>query len=253
MPRRSMKRCSIYLCFCFVFILGGCATVYNPATGRKEMILIGTQQEASLGRDMDVQLRRELEISQDRQLLKRLDRIFSKVAAASDRQDLQYHVRIVNDKELNAFAVPGGYVYVHTGLMERATDDELACVLAHELGHIAARHSIKHLQAQYGYQLLLSIALGVTGDKGIAQATDIIFNLTVLGYSRHDENEADRLSVRYAVRSGYDPKAIITFFKKLKKEQQERGPNLRIEMLSSHPDLDTRIKNVEAEITLTEP
>lgn len=246
MLTRLKKSVNIFVPGLLIFLLGGCATVYNPATGRNEMILINTAQEVSLGKDIDRQLHKELKLSNDGHFAARLGRIFPKVSAASDRQDLAYYFRVVQDKELNAFATPGGYIYVHTGLMEAANDDELACVLAHEIGHIAARHSIKHLQAQMGYQLLIGIALGLSGQQGIAQATNIVFNLTVLGYSRQDENEADRLSVRYARKSGYDPKAIISFFQKLKKEQERRGSNLKIEILSSHPDLDTRIKNVEA-------
>lgn len=248
MTQKHLVKNKIWLLIFSTFLLCGCSTVYNPVTGKKEIIFINSNQESALGNDIDKQLQAKLKISKEPRFTSRLDRVFPKVAAASDRQDIKYNYRVVVDPELNAFAVPGGFIYVNSGLTEAATDQELACVLAHEIGHVAARHSIKHLQAELGYQMLIGIITGVTGEESINQATDIVFNLSALGYSRSDENQADLLGVRYAKRSGFDPRAMVSFFKKLKVEQQKKGQNTRIEMLSSHPDLDKRIKNVESEI-----
>src|SRR3989338_8611663 len=243
-----LRRLKIFSAVSVVFLLSGCTTIYNPATQKKETLLIGTQNEIALGSDMDLEIQKKMKVTHDPQMQLRLEKITKGIAAASDRQDVIYAFKIIKDKELNAFSIPGGYVYVNTGLMEIATDDELACVLAHEVGHIAARHSVKKLQAVMGYEIIMSIALGVSGKQSVAQATDIIFNIGSLGYSRQDELLADKLAVRYSKRGGYSPYGMIGFFEKLKEEESKRGPNLKIHFLSSHPDLELRIQKVKEEI-----
>ena len=230
------------------FLLSGCVTIYNPATQKRVTLLIDTQSEVALGSDMDRQIQKKIKILQDPKRQERLNNIGIKVSGFSDRQDLAYYFRIIDDKEFNAFAIPGGYIYVNSGLMDAATDDELACVLAHEIGHVAARHSVKQLQANLGYQVIMSIALGISGQQAMGDAMDIVFNLASLGYSRKDETLADKLAVKYAKRAGFNPYGVITFFKKLQKEAEKHGGNLRIEIFSSHPNIEERIKNVEREI-----
>lgn len=230
-------------------LLSGCVTIYNPATERRETLLIDTQEEVALGRDMDKQICRKLKILDDPQIQYRLDYIGNKVSGVSDRPDLNYHFRVINDKELNAFAIPGGFIYVNKGLLRISNDDELACVLGHEIGHVAARHSVKRIQMVLGYQIVMSIALGLSGAQHIGSAIDVVFNVIGLGYSRSDENLADRLAVRYTQRAGFNPYGMITFLEKLKKEAESKGPNFRLVFLSSHPPLEERIKNVSEAIS----
>ncbi|MFH1640641.1 MAG: M48 family metallopeptidase [Candidatus Omnitrophota bacterium] len=232
------------------FFLSGCVTVYNPATQKKEIILIDTESEVAMGKDMDLQVQKKYKILTDYRMQQRLDSIGKRVGFASDRQDLTYRFKIINDKEFNAFTIPGGYLYVNSGLMNASTDDELACVVAHEIGHVAARHSVKKLQAALGYQLIMGIALGISEQQAMASAMDVVFNLASLGYSREDELLADRLAVKYAKKSGFDPYGMVTFFRKLQKEAEDKGGKLNIELFNSHPDLEKRIKNIEKEITL---
>jgi predicted Zn-dependent protease len=229
-------------------MLNGCATIYNPATQKNELLLINTESEVAIGKDMDTQVQKKYKILTDYQMQRRLDSIGNKVALSSDRKDLTYHFKLINDKEFNAFTIPGGYLYVNSGLMNAATDDELACVVAHEIGHVAARHSVKKLQAALGYQLIMGIALGISGQQTMASAMDVVFNLAILGYSREDELLADRLAVRYSKKSGFDPYGMVTFFKKLQSEADKKGGKLNIELFNSHPDIEKRIKNVEKEI-----
>lgn len=232
-----------------IFMLSGCVTIYNPATGRNETVFIDTESEVALGKDMDRQIQRRLKLLKEPQREFRLNSVGNKVAGFSDRGDLHYYFRVVKDDDLNAFAIPGGFVYVNSGLMDNSTDDELACVLAHEIGHIAARHSVKKLEVNMAYQLLRSIAIGITKQETVAEAVDIlVFNPATLAYSRQDELLADRLAIKYAKKAGFSPYGMISFFEKLKKEQARSGPNLRIEILSSHPNLDERIKRIKEEI-----
>ena len=242
------KRISNLILFVLsVSLLCGCVSFYNPATGRQETLLIDTKSEVALGQDMDKEVQREMKIYDDPNMTARLERIGSRVAAYSDRQDITYHFKVIKNKEMNAFAVPGGFIYVHSALMNAVSDDELACVLGHEIGHLAARHGVKRLQAVLGYQLIMSIALGVGGKETMSQAMDVVFNLASLGYSRKDETLADKLAVRYSKRAGFNPYAMITFFNKLKKEETKNGTG-KLVFLSSHPALDERIKNVQQEL-----
>ncbi len=247
----------IIILFLLSFLISGCVTAYNPATGRKETLFIDTENEVALGKDMDIEIQKKLKQLKEPRAEFRLNSIASRVASFSDRQDLSYHFRVIKEGGLNAFAIPGGFIYLNSGLMDIATDDELACVLAHEIGHVAARHSVKKLQATMAYGFLRNIAVGLTGKESaetVAQAVDLlVFNPATLAYSRQDELLADRLAVRYTKKAGFNPYGMISFFEKLKKEQNEKGPNLRIEILSSHPNLDERIKKVQEEIEVEPP
>lgn len=247
MPDRLRTASHIIVTF-MLLVLSGCVTFYNPATGKKETLLIDTTSEVSLGRDIDRQIQRKLKILQDPKKQERLNNIAIRVSGVSDRQDLAYHFKIIDDKEFNAFAIPGGFIYLNVGLLDAATDDEIACVLGHEIGHVAARHSVKKLQANLGYQILMNIAVGLSGQQTIARVADIAFDLTALGYSRKDELLADKLAIKYSRKAGFDPYGTITFFRKLQKEAEKKGGTLRIELFSSHPDIEERIRNAEKEI-----
>lgn len=237
----------IILLLCLL-LLGGCVTIYNPATQKKETLLLDTASEVSLGEDMDREISRKFRILSDPKMQARLQDIGNYLSKVSDRQDLIYHFKIIADKELNAFAIPGGFIYVNSGLIQAANDDELAAVLGHEIGHVAARHSVKKLQAVLGYQILLGIALGISKSQDLGQAMDIVFKLTSSGYSRKDELFADKLAVRYLKRTQFNPYGMITFFEKLRREAERQGPQIQLVFLSSHPPLSERIKQASAEI-----
>ncbi len=241
-----------YVCALIIGVLTlvsvGCVTVFNPATGRQESLLIGTKQEVELGLQMQNELRRKMKFSRDPDAIRRLAKIGSRIAVVSDRQDLAYNFSVVIDNELNAFATPGGFVYINSGLMAAATDDELAGVVAHEVGHIAARHSVKQMQGLLGMQMLLGIAGGLSGKESVNKALTIVFDLVDLGYSRKDEFQADKLAVRYSRRAGFNPWGIVSFFRKLEENSLQKGRTAPPVFLSSHPPIQQRIAQVEQEI-----
>ena len=243
MPGRFKKFASIFLVFIF-FFFSGCVTIDNPATGRRETLLIDTASEVSLGSDLDEGVRQKLKLYSDQAMQARLNSIGNRIARVCDRQDLSYHFRIIDDDSLNAFALPGGFVYVHKAVMQEASDDELAGVLGHEIGHVAARHSVKRLQADLGYQLLIGIALGATGKQYVGDCLGVVFDTVNLGYSRKDEYLADRLAVRYEKRAGFNPWGMVSFLEKLEKE----GGGSKLVFLSSHPPIKERIEKVKEEI-----
>ncbi len=240
-----MRHFILLLILAGLLLMPGCATVYNPATEKKELIFITTPMEVALGQNAAIQVQQRYAFVKDPKDVSRVTETGERLAKVSDRTDLKYHFAVVEDKEINAFTMPGGYIYINSGLLEMTNDDELACVIGHEIGHVAARHIAKKLQTQIGYDILMNIAIQNASIRQMQQAIDVTFNLVELGYSREDELLADRLGVKYAYKAGYDPYAMITFLKKLKeKDKNEMGPVF----LRSHPYASQRIQMMEKEI-----
>jgi len=240
-----MRKTSFILLFSVCLFLCGCATVYNPATERKELIFITTPTEVSIGKAMSANVANQFKLSKDPEQIGRVTSIGGKLANVSDRKDLKYIFSVVEEKELNAFTTPGGYVYVNSGLIEKTTDDELACVIGHEIGHVAAKHVAKKLQAQLGYDILMNIALQKSGISELRSAASLGFDLVLRGYSREDELLADRLGSKYAYKAGYDPYAMISFLKKIADSGEG---DLGFIFLRSHPYTSQRIKMLEKQI-----
>jgi len=242
-----MPRFFIILLLAAYLMLSGCATTYNPATGQEEFIFISTATEVSMGNMLAGKISKQFEFSEDTQKIDRLKGVGEKLASVSDRKDLKYRFTVIEEESLNAFTTPGGYIYINSGLIEKATDDELACVVGHEIGHVAARHIAKKLQAKMGYDILMNIAVRKGGGRGLQKAASLSYDLVMLGYSREDEFLADRLGVKYAYKAGYDPYAMITFLEKMKKA---KGKEIGFVFLRSHPYTSERIKMMEAQIPL---
>src|SRR5690606_32382452 len=137
--------------------------------------------------------------------------------AKKDRGDTDYHVHVIDDpKVVNAFATPGGHLYVYTGLLLTADNEsEVMGVLAHELGHVVRRHSARQLVAQYGLQTIAAVALGENPNMLKQIGAAVVANGALLAHSRSDEHEADEYAVRYTAAAGYDPRGIAMFFRKL--------------------------------------
>ncbi|HPN88053.1 MAG TPA: M48 family metalloprotease [Candidatus Omnitrophota bacterium] len=235
----------------FLF-LTGCGTImYNAATQRKEFIMISTQEEISMGNNLHTGLLKEFKLSQNKEQADRLKRIGAKVALVSDRQDYKYQFFLIEKEELNAFTTPGGNIYVYTGLMNKLQSDEaIAGVIAHEIGHCAARHVVKKYQASVGYDTLASLILNnlkmsAATKQVVSLSSSTLMNLVFSSYSRQDEYEADRLAVKYMYLSWLNPEGMVEALQLLKKESQGSEGLL---ILRSHPFLDDRIKAVKEEI-----
>src|SRR5437867_1738563 len=162
--------------------MAGCATT-GPG-GKKSVILIGETEERDIGAKMAAQIRTEKRILSDRIVTDYVNRTGQHIARLSDRPDIPYQFSVIESKDVNAFALPGGYVYVYTGLMKHLdTQAQLAGVLAHEISHIVARHSVKRLQEGLGFETLSTLVFG-----GSSQATKTVVGVglgrVVQGYSR---------------------------------------------------------------------
>lgn len=235
------------------FLLAGCASLstFNPATGQKEFIVISTASEVNMGRNVHSEIIRKYKPSDDREKIERLRKIGQRLAQISDRQDYNYNFYLLQKDTINAFTTPGGNIYVFTGLYDKLeTDDEIAAVLAHEMGHCAAKHVVKRIQAILGYNIISSlifthIKVKDKEKRRLAYASNSIVNLVMLGYSREDEYTADRLSIKYMYIAGYNPEGAIKTLKILK--ESSKGPQGLI-ILRSHPYLDERIAQARIEI-----
>lgn len=227
--------------------LQGCATEYNLATRKQETLLYGTEKEVKIGDAVAPKIEAQYDILTDVDVNERVGRILDRIVAICDRKELVYFIKVIDDDPINAVSLPGGYVYVFRGLIEKVdNDDELAGVIAHEVGHITARHGVKRMQNAYA-ALILQIAATQTNAR-VAGGVNLALNSLFLEHSKQDEFEADRLGVKYLKKAGYDPKATVAFLEKLKIEK-EKAPRNRYSYWRTHPYLSQRISVVNQEIT----
>jgi predicted Zn-dependent protease len=231
-----------------VSLISGCSTEYNITTDKEEVFYYNTDKEVAMGESIARAVEKEYKFVDDPLVQKRVEDVGKKIVSVCDRKDISYHFKVLDDEEINAVSLPGGFVYINKGLVDKvANDDELAGVLAHEVGHIAARHSIKKLQAMMGYNLLRVLAVAIPQGNEVGTAADIAFTEIMLGYAREDELLADQLAARYAKLAGYDPHGMITFLQKLQ-ETDRRKPLRPKTYFKTHPYVPDRIRVVKQEL-----
>jgi len=206
------------------------------------------ESEARMGAEYAIFIENNAPIENDAELNKYLTELTDKIVRASDAKQ-PIKVKIIRDDTINAFALPGGYLYVHTGLMEAVESEaELAGVMAHEISHVIARHSTematKGQLIQFSTLPLLFILGGGFKDYMIYQGIGFGLSLLVLGISRGAEIEADQLGAQYLWNAGYDPMAFVDFFERL---EEEKGNH--IGFFSTHPPFDDRARKVTKEIS----
>lgn len=234
----------LFICALFTAAFSGCAT--NPVTGETEIRLISTAEEVEMGGRIDAQVREQHKVATGSEQARRIERIGRTVAAVSDRDEFPYYFALLDTQELNAFAAPGGYIYVTTELAGMADDDELAAVMAHEVGHVAAHHSVNQLQRALGYSILRDLIFGDKTSEAAVAAADIAFNNVIMtGFSREAEYEADELGVKYAARARFDPYGLARFFEKLRQREQRGVFDRNFEFMRSHPDTDKRLARAQ--------
>lgn len=213
--------------------------------------LLSERDEVKLGTQLHRQATKKFRLTDAG--LDRIERIGQRVARTSARPNLLYKFHVIESREINGLSLPGGHIYITTGLLKLANDSELASVLAHEVGHIAARHSLKTLKKRKEYDdLAKSIGelTGVAGDIGrdlgvmLGQGVGAGF---LLIHSRDEEREADYLGVRSMAKAGFDPQGMVTMFQKLQRVEGQT-PDLVTSLLSDHPDVQERIDNTRYEI-----
>ena len=226
-------------------VLFGCAT--NPVTGKRELSLVSGEQELQIGREGFPAVVEEYGQYGGQRLGAYVDSIGQALARVSHRPDLQWHFTLLDDPTVNAFAMPGGYIYVTRGILAHLTSEaQLAGVLGHEIGHVTARHSAQQLTKQQFAGLGLGLAsIFVSGFSQYSNAAQTALGLLFLKYGRDDETQADQLGVEYATKAGWDPREIPETYAMLKRVSDRGGQRLPT-FLSTHPDPGDRENRTRA-------
>ncbi len=245
--------CLLSSVFCLLSINGCVSSEYNVGTHEQDIYFYSTEKEVAMGRNIAKQIAEQYKISNNPYDIERVDRIGSKIAEVSDRQELNYYFYIIEEDDkgegqINAFALPGGYIYIFKDLLDLLDDNELAFVFAHETGHIVSRHSIKRLQAALGYNLLLAASAGVTRDARFTQGLSFALAQIIAGYSREDEYNADQLAVKYCQAAGFDPVAGLDALEILYEENKKEIRPLSY--FKTHPYIAQRVRNVKESLHL---
>ena len=219
-----------------VFFLGNCAR--NPVTGKKQVVLMSEAQEIAMGKDADPQIVAQYGLYDDKALQEYINQHGKQLAAISHRPNLAYEYKIVDSDVLNAFAIPGGYVYFTRGIMAYFNNEaQFEGVLGHETGHITARHSVT--QQRNALLGQLGIIAGVVINPNLAQFAQTAsqgLGLLFLKFGRDAERQADQLGVEYSSKLGYDARQMAGFFTTLERQGQQAGAAELPEFLSTHPN-----------------
>ena len=217
---------------------------------------ISQQQEVQMGQEYAQQINAQLPIVQDPELNRYINVLGDSIARLTSRKDLDWHFFIVDAKEVNAFAVPGGFVYVNRGLIERADQmDELAGVLGHEIGHVVRRHTVKQMEKAQGANIGVTLACVLTSicnSQAAGAAINIAGGAVFARFSRQDEAEADAEGFKNTVRAGISPAGMVTMFQKLLDERNSR-PGAVESWFLTHPLEEDRIRAVQALINTVPP
>ncbi|MEM1178621.1 MAG: M48 family metallopeptidase [Acidobacteriota bacterium] len=220
----------------------GCAT--NPATGRNQLSLYSEAQEVELGRNADRDLVAEYGLYDDPELASYVDALGQELAATSERPGLPWTFRVLDDPAVNAYALPGGYIYMTRGILSHmGSESELAAVLGHEIGHVTARHGVNRMSKAQ----IANIGLGVGAvlapelARGLGGEAQSGLQLLFLKYSRDDERQADRLGHRYADRIGQNPEGMVNMFTMLSAQSRLAGVGRLPGYLLTHPHPEERL------------
>jgi predicted Zn-dependent protease len=226
-----------------------CAT--NPVTGRREFTLMTEAQEIGIGRESDPQIKAEMGVYNDPELQRYVSDIGMRLARLSERPSLPWQFTVVDQPAINAFAVPGGFIYITRGILPFLDNEaELAGVLGHEIGHVTARHSAQQYTRSLGGQLLLTgVGIFVPAARPFGQISETALGLLFLRYGREDELQSDRLGARYALAGGWDPAGVPGMLSTLGRLDEAAGDRKGVpNFLSTHPEPLGRVKEIGPEV-----
>ena len=245
MKRGAVKSTVLGLLLPALFLLCPSCAI-NPVSGGPELMLVSEQEEMKIGRETDLQIKKEYGVYQDPKLTAYLDGLYQRLGKLSHRPNLPYQFKVVDVSVVNAFAVPGGYVYFTRGILASLNNEaELAGVMGHEIGHITARHSAQQMSraqiAQIG--LLAGMVLSDTF-RVLSDAVGLGVGMLFLSFSRENERQADDLGVEYASKAGYDARQMANFFETLEKMNPGSDKTGLPSWFSTHPSPEEREKTV---------
>ncbi|MDX1570224.1 MAG: M48 family metalloprotease [Xanthomonadales bacterium] len=243
-------RATVALILPALLLMSGCAT--NPASGSAQVVLMSEEKEVELGKKLHPKVLAEFGIYPDPDLQSYVDRIGQELAKLSERPELDWHFTVLDDDVVNAFAMPGGYIYITRGILAHLNSEaELAAVLGHEIGHVTARHAIERDRNQKLLSALSAATSIASGTTMAGQATSLVGTAAISGFGRAQELEADRLGARYMASAGYPTDAVYTSVEILKRREQFEIERARAEgrkprtphgIFATHPDNDQRFE-----------
>jgi predicted Zn-dependent protease len=226
----------------------GCSV--NPATGERQLTLVSENAEIQMGREADPQIVATMGLVSDQGLQNYVNQIGQRMAALSERPDLPWSFKVVDDPIVNAFALPGGFIYLSRGILAHFTSEaQMASVLGHEIGHVTARHSVEQMsRAQLAQVGLIAGTILAPDLQNVFGAAGGALGLLFLKFGRDDERQSDDLGLRYMVRAGYDPRPMPDVFAMLSRVTAAAGGGGTPEWLSTHPDPENREERITAAI-----
>src|SRR6185436_929108 len=228
--------------------LAGCAR--NPATGHNELMLVSESQEIQMGQQYDSQVVATIGLYPDPALQSYIQTLGKRLAATSERPNLPWTFRVVDDPAVNAFAVPGGFVYVTRGILAHMNNEaQLATVVGHEIGHVTARHTAAEMSKEQ--VATLGLVVGSIANKQVAQYAGVAqqaLSVLFLKFSRDNENQAYELGVRYSSRDNFDSREMVNVMKVLDPLSATEGGRLP-EWLSTHPNPGNRVEHISSLIS----
>jgi predicted Zn-dependent protease len=230
------------------------ACAKNPVTGDRDLVTVTESQEISQGKEYHQTILQQYGVYDDPELQAYVNNLGQELAKISHRKHLKFHFTVLDSPQINAFALPGGYVYVTRGIMAYLnSESELIGVLGHEIGHVTARHSVRQQSGQLASNLFSAVVAAATGSPALGQLSQQLSTGLVRGYGREHELEADKLGAKYLHKAGYDPEAMLDVISVLKDQEvyekalakkQNREPNSYHGVFSTHPENDDRLKTV---------
>lgn len=231
----------------------GCAT--NPATGGRQLALITVQEEIAMGRKAHEEVVASMGVYDDPELQAYVDRIGQRIAQTSERPDLPWTFTVLDDSAVNAFALPGGYIYLTRGILgHMRSEAEMVSVLGHEIGHVTARHSVERLsRAQLASAGLLAGMIVAPELREYGDLAQTGLGMLFLKFSRDDERQADELGFRYLNRGGYEAREMVEMFRTLDRVGEANGGGRLPDWLSTHPNPVDRIERIEHAIAAAPP
>jgi predicted Zn-dependent protease len=243
---------NLMVLFATVWGLGGCAAINKDNI--QGFNLISIEEEKQLGDKFAVEVEKQHKVSTDKEANAYVDKVGRRLLAKAREVQFPFTFKVVVDDSINAFAVPGGHIYVNTGLIKAASsEDEVAAVMAHEINHAVARHGTQQMTQQYGYNLVLQMLLGDNPGMLTQLASSLFGQAGTMAYSRSMENQADYLGVETMSRAGYDPNGMLTFFTKLNAMSGGQKTSQVEKFFSSHPETGERLGNVKQAIAKLPP
>ncbi len=239
--RTMLKKVGVHILTFFALIsLTGCTTEYNLATQKEETLMYGTEREMSIGAAISQEFDKQLKLNTDIDVNERAEKILKKIVAVCDRQELIYTIKVIDEDKLNAVSLPGGYIYIYKEILDKVdNDDQLASVIAHEVGHITAKHAIKRMQSIYGDTFLRVLVMQTTNGR-FSQGVGVALASIFFEHARADEYQADELGIKYMKKAGYNPEEMAKMLMKLKAQEAKESSN-PFSYWRTHPYLTQRI------------